>query len=291
MGHGWVPVIAPALVALAAGQVVAWLLLLVPRFGRRLGPALTSRRLRRDPDPASVVRILVAATVLLAVTLTGGRAAADWRDDASRLRSGGPLVVSVHRRRLPCLRRRPRSRPARPLADGGGLGRRPAAHRPPGLRRRGPLAGGGGRLHGRHERLERHRADERPGRAARPGADAGHVAARARVRVRRPRRCHRRRRGSLRGRRRVPAHDARPGDRRRPRDHAPPAVPRRVLPAVAHRRRRRHLRRTPGGRRHAGPASPPGLVRRGRRPSGWSRSTRARIRQPVRRCRRSPPPT
>jgi hypothetical protein len=93
-GHGWVPVIAPALVALAAGQVVAWLLLLVPRFGRRLGPALTSRRLRRDPDPASVVRILVAATVLLAVTLTGGRAAADWRNDASRLRSGGPLVVS-----------------------------------------------------------------------------------------------------------------------------------------------------------------------------------------------------
>jgi hypothetical protein len=92
-GHGWVPVIAPALVALAAGQVVAWLLRLVPRFGRRLGPALTSRRLRRDPDPASVVRILVAATVLLAVTLTGGRAAADWRDDAARLQSGGPLVV------------------------------------------------------------------------------------------------------------------------------------------------------------------------------------------------------
>ncbi len=92
-GEGWVPVIAPALVALAAGQVVAWLMLLVPRFGQRLGPALTSRRLRRDPDPASVVRILVAATVLLAVTLTGGRAAAAWRDDASRLRAGGPLAV------------------------------------------------------------------------------------------------------------------------------------------------------------------------------------------------------
>ena len=92
-GHGWVPIIAPALVALAAGQVVAWLLLLVPRFGRRLGPALTSRRLRRDPDPASVVRFLVAATVLLAVTLTGGRAAAAWRDDSARLRAGGPLVV------------------------------------------------------------------------------------------------------------------------------------------------------------------------------------------------------
>jgi hypothetical protein len=92
-GHGWVPIVAPALVALAAGQVVAWLLLLVPRFGRRLGPALTSRRLRRDPDPASVVRILVAATVLLAVTLTGGRAAAAWRDDSAHLRAGGPLVV------------------------------------------------------------------------------------------------------------------------------------------------------------------------------------------------------
>ncbi len=94
-GSGWVPVIAPALVALAAGQVVAWLLLLVPRFGRRLGPALTTRRLRRDPDPASVVRFLVAATVLLAVTLTGGRAAATWRDDAAHLRAGGPLVVAV----------------------------------------------------------------------------------------------------------------------------------------------------------------------------------------------------
>ncbi len=91
--HGWVAIIAPALVALAAGQVVAWLLLLVPRVGHRLGPALASRRLRRDPDPASMVRILVAATVLLAVTLTGGSAAASWRDDAARLRAGGPLTV------------------------------------------------------------------------------------------------------------------------------------------------------------------------------------------------------
>ena len=92
-GHGWVPIVAPALVALAAGQLVMWLLALTPRLGRRLGPALTSRRLRRDPDPGSVVRVLVAAAVLLAVTLTGGAAAADWRDDAGRLRAGGPVVV------------------------------------------------------------------------------------------------------------------------------------------------------------------------------------------------------
>ncbi|HEX3222824.1 MAG TPA: hypothetical protein VHR35_09670 [Nocardioides sp.] len=92
-GHGWVPVVAPALVALAAGQVVMWLLALTPQVGRRLGPALTSRRLRRDPDPGSVVRVLVAAAVLLAVTLTGGAAAADWRYDASRLKAGGPVVV------------------------------------------------------------------------------------------------------------------------------------------------------------------------------------------------------
>jgi putative ABC transport system permease protein len=89
----WVPTIAPALVALAAGQVVMWLLTLTPRLGSRLGLALTSRRLRRDPDPGSVVRVLVAATVLLAVTLTGARAAAQWRDDAGRLRAGGPLAV------------------------------------------------------------------------------------------------------------------------------------------------------------------------------------------------------
>jgi hypothetical protein len=92
-GHWWVPVIAPALVALAAGQVVTWLVAVTPRLGRRLGLALTTRRLRRDPDPGSVLRILVAAAVLLAVTLTGGRAASAWRDDAARLRVGGPTAV------------------------------------------------------------------------------------------------------------------------------------------------------------------------------------------------------
>jgi hypothetical protein len=40
-----------------------------------------------------VLRILVAAGVLLAVTLTGGRAASVWRDDAARLRAGGPTAV------------------------------------------------------------------------------------------------------------------------------------------------------------------------------------------------------
>jgi len=89
----WVPSIAPALVALAAGQLVMWVLALTPRLGRRLGLSLTSRRLRRDPDPGSMVRVLVAAAVLLAVTLTGARAAADWRDDAGRLQAGGPVVV------------------------------------------------------------------------------------------------------------------------------------------------------------------------------------------------------
>ncbi|HEX4473309.1 MAG TPA: FtsX-like permease family protein, partial [Nocardioides sp.] len=91
--QSWVPTIAPALVALAAGQLVMWVLSLTPKVGKRLGPELTSRRLRRDPDPGSVVRVLVAAAVLLAVTLTGGRAAAEWRNDAGRLRAGGPIVV------------------------------------------------------------------------------------------------------------------------------------------------------------------------------------------------------
>src|SRR5262249_60839969 len=84
----------PALVGLAGVRLVMWLLRLTRRLGGRLGPTLTSRRLRRDPDPGSVVRILVAAAVLLAVTLTGTRAAADWRDDAGRLRAGGPTVVT-----------------------------------------------------------------------------------------------------------------------------------------------------------------------------------------------------
>jgi hypothetical protein len=91
--QSWVPTIAPALVALGAGQLVMWALAMTPRLGRRLGLALTSRRLRRDPDPGSVVRLVVAAAVLLAVTLTGGRAAADWRNDAGRLQAGGPIVL------------------------------------------------------------------------------------------------------------------------------------------------------------------------------------------------------
>ncbi len=91
--RGWVPTIAPALVALGAGQLVMWALAWTPRLGKRLGLSLTTRRLRRDPDPGSVVRVMVAAAVLLAVTLTGGRTAADWRDDASRLRAGGPIVM------------------------------------------------------------------------------------------------------------------------------------------------------------------------------------------------------
>ncbi|WP_151083308.1 hypothetical protein [Nocardioides cynanchi] len=91
--HSWVPVIAPALVALAAGQVVTWLVTLTPRAGRRLGLSLTSRRLRRDPDPGSVLRIMVAAAVLLAVTLTGSSAASSWRLDSAHLRAGGPTAV------------------------------------------------------------------------------------------------------------------------------------------------------------------------------------------------------
>ncbi len=91
--RGWVPEIAPALVALAVGQVVMWLLALTPRVGHRLGTALTTRRLRRDPEPGSAVRIVVAAGLLLAVTLTGTTAAAAWRDDAAHLRAGGPTVI------------------------------------------------------------------------------------------------------------------------------------------------------------------------------------------------------
>src|SRR4051794_1042822 len=71
-GHGWVPVVAPALVALAAGQLVMWLLALTPKLGGRLGLALTTPRLRRDPDPRSVVRGLVAAAGLLAGPPTRG---------------------------------------------------------------------------------------------------------------------------------------------------------------------------------------------------------------------------
>jgi hypothetical protein len=91
--QGWVPSIAPALVALAAGQLVMWTLAWTPRLGRGLGLSLASRRLGRDPGPGAVVRVMVAAAVLLAVAATGGRAAAEWRDDAARVRAGGPIVL------------------------------------------------------------------------------------------------------------------------------------------------------------------------------------------------------
>ena len=50
---------------------------------------------------------MVAAAVLLAVTLTGGRTAADWRDDAGRLRAGGPIVTTFDPGALSRVRRRP----------------------------------------------------------------------------------------------------------------------------------------------------------------------------------------
>ena len=201
------------------------------------------------------------------------------RAPAGRRTPRGPL----HRRCLPRVRRRSRRRPERALADGGGRRRRPATLRPAGLRRRGSMAGRGGRLHGRHQRRERDRADERPGPAARSDDDDGAHGAGAGGRHRRRQRG---RGDALRRRRRLPADRAGQGDGRRHVHRDPAPVPGRLLAAGPHGRGPDPVRRTSGARRRPGPAARAVLLRRGRRhPDDPTR------RIPMPRCRCSPPRT
>lgn len=91
----------PALVGLAVGQVVVWLIKLTARaaVGRTAEGSLAGflgvRRLARVADAAAPVRVLVAAAVVAALALTGATQVDDWTDDTARLRSGAPLQVTV----------------------------------------------------------------------------------------------------------------------------------------------------------------------------------------------------
>jgi FtsX-like permease family protein len=99
----WVVLAGPALVGLAVGQVVVWLLrlgarLAVGRTARGALPGfLAARRLARVADAATPVRILVAASVVAALAVTGAAEVGDWTDDTARLRVGAPLQVQVDR--------------------------------------------------------------------------------------------------------------------------------------------------------------------------------------------------
>ncbi|GCD90280.1 FtsX-like permease family protein [Nocardioides sp. LS1] len=101
-GHPDVLVLAgPALVGLAIGQLIVWLVRISARLavGRTANGGLTGflgvRRLARVADAATPIRALVAAAVVAALALTGATEVNGWTDDTARLRSGAPLRVDV----------------------------------------------------------------------------------------------------------------------------------------------------------------------------------------------------
>lgn len=91
----------PALVGLAIGQAVLWLIRLVARAAvgltvqGALPGFLAARRLARVADAASPVRILVAASVVAALAMTGSGQVDDWTDETARLRAGAPIQVPL----------------------------------------------------------------------------------------------------------------------------------------------------------------------------------------------------
>lgn len=97
----WVVLAGPALVGLAVGQVAVWLIRLVGTAAvaatatRGLPAFLATRRLARVADAAGPVRLVVAACVVGAVSMTGAQQVGDWADDTARIRAGAPLRVDV----------------------------------------------------------------------------------------------------------------------------------------------------------------------------------------------------
>ena len=135
----WVVLAGPALVGLAVGMLVVWLVRVgrPPRAWRRTAtgsrcPASSPYAAwRASPTPPRRCGSLVAATVVAALALTGAAEVDDWTDDTARLRTGAPLQVAGGRRRRRRAAADPRPRPRRPLADGRGAGARARAASPP----------------------------------------------------------------------------------------------------------------------------------------------------------------
>lgn len=97
----WVVLAGPALVGLAGGQVLVWLVRVVAgalvrrTAGSSLPRFLAVRRLARVADVAAPVRILVAAATVAGLALTGATRVDDWTGDTARLRSVAPLQVEL----------------------------------------------------------------------------------------------------------------------------------------------------------------------------------------------------
>ena len=97
---GWVVLAGPALVGLAVGQAALWLVrpgaAVAVRHtrGGRLASFLAARQLRAA-HVADPVRLLVAAAVLGAVSLTGALEVDEWTEDTARMRAAAPYQVVV----------------------------------------------------------------------------------------------------------------------------------------------------------------------------------------------------
>jgi putative ABC transport system ATP-binding protein len=92
----------PVLLGLAAGQAAIWTArgvgAAMTRSGRHaFGVArfLAIRRLARRSDTAFGARVVIAAGVVAAVTLSAGTAARAWQDESTRIAMGGPLRYTV----------------------------------------------------------------------------------------------------------------------------------------------------------------------------------------------------
>jgi hypothetical protein len=98
---GWVVLAGPALVGLALGQLTVWLVRLLALVGVRwtsgsgLPAFLATRRLARTAEAASPLRLVVAATVVAGVALTGAQQVGQWADDTSRMRAGAPYRIPL----------------------------------------------------------------------------------------------------------------------------------------------------------------------------------------------------
>lgn len=97
----WVTLVSPAVIGLAAGQLVIWLLMallaaIVPRTGSTgFGWFISMRRLLRRADSVSLIRLVVAAGVVFAVAASASTAAQAWREERARLQVGAPVSYPV----------------------------------------------------------------------------------------------------------------------------------------------------------------------------------------------------
>lgn len=97
----WVVLAGPALVGLAVGEIVVWLLRASARVAvpvtahRGVAAFLAVRRLARVADAVTAVRLLVAAAVVSALAVTGAEQVDEWSEHTARLRAGAPVQVVV----------------------------------------------------------------------------------------------------------------------------------------------------------------------------------------------------